>query len=138
MFQQCLAYQETIILCYGCHVEALDNRIPSTQTQTIAKAICDVLSHVVTTCVINQHHGYWLLSYALALAINLYVKFSKERLELQVEINAIEEMDMRMKVKLLGTNMRGHVIIAIKPFLDFMFFFKPIKAHNMVVLMVNL
>jgi hypothetical protein len=39
---------------------------------------------------------------ALAFVIKLYVKLSKERLELQVEI---EEMDMRMKMKQLGANM---------------------------------
>ncbi len=83
----------------------------------------------MTTCVINQRQGYWLLSYALALAIKLYVKLSKERLELQVEIDVIKEMDMRMKVKQLGTNMQGHVIIVLKPFLDFMFVFKPTKSH---------
>ncbi len=93
----------------------------------------------MTTCVIiNQHHGYWLLSYAVALAIKLHVKFSKEILELQVKIYAIEEMDMRMKVRQLGTNMRGHVNIVLKPFLDFMFVFKPTKAHNVVVFMLDL
>ncbi len=86
----------------------------------------------MTTCVIiNQHHGYWLLSYAVALAIKLHVKFSKEILELQVKIYAIEEMQ-------LGTNMRGHVNIVLKPFLDFMFVFKPTKAHNVVVFMLDL
>jgi hypothetical protein len=37
----------------------------------------------VTTCVINQYHGYWLLLDALPFAIKLYVKLSKEILELQ-------------------------------------------------------
>jgi hypothetical protein len=71
------------------------------------------------------------LSYAVALAIKLHVKFSKEILELQVKIYAIEEMQ-------LGTNMRGHVNIVLKPFLDFMFVFKPTKAHNVVVFMLDL
>jgi len=45
-------------LCYFQQTETLANKIPFTQTWTIAKAICDALSHVVKACVINQHHGY--------------------------------------------------------------------------------
>jgi hypothetical protein len=59
----------------------------------------------MTTFVINQCHGYWLLLDALASTIKLYVKLSKEILELQVEIGAIKEMDMHMKMKQLGANM---------------------------------
>lgn len=91
----------------------------------------------MTTCVVNQCHGYWLLSNALAFAIKLYVKLSKERLELQAKIDAIEKMDMHMKVKQLDANMQGQVITILKPFLNFMFSFKPTKAHNMVTLMLD-
>jgi len=60
----------------------------------------------VTTCVVNQCCGYWVLSNALAFVIKLYVKFSKEILELQAKIyDAIEEMDMHMMVKHLDANM---------------------------------
>jgi hypothetical protein len=45
------------------------------------------------------------LSNALASTIKLDVKLSKEILELQVEIDAIKEMDMHMKMKQLGANM---------------------------------
>jgi hypothetical protein len=58
-------------------------------------------------------------------------------LELQAEIDAIEKLDMCMKVKQVGANMQGQVIIIQKPFLDFMFSFKPAKAHNMVNLMLD-
>jgi hypothetical protein len=30
IFQQCLAYRSTIVMCYGHQIEALANRIPST------------------------------------------------------------------------------------------------------------
>ncbi len=59
----------------------------------------------MTACVINQCHGYWLLLDALAFVIKLYVKLSKEGLELQAEIDIIEKMDMHMKVKQLGAKM---------------------------------
>ncbi len=79
--------------------------IPSTQTWAIVKAICDVLSPIVTTCVVNRHQGYWLLIDVLSFAIKLYVKLTKDKLELQVELDASEEMDMCIKVKKLGANM---------------------------------
>jgi hypothetical protein len=68
--------------------------IPSAQTWAIVEAICDAFSLVVATCVVNQWCGYWLLSDVLAFATKLYVKLTKERLELQIEVDAIEEMDM--------------------------------------------
>lgn len=130
MFQQGLAYREAIITCYDHQIKALAKKIPLAQTWAIAKAICDILSHVVTTCVVIQCCGYWLLSDALAFAIKLYVKLSKETLELQAKIDAIEKMDMHMTMKQLGANMQGQVIIILKPFLDFIFSFKPTKAHK--------
>ncbi len=56
----------------------------------------------VIACVVHQHLMYWLLSDALTFIIKLYVKLCKEKLELQTEVDAIEEMDMRTKVKQLG------------------------------------
>jgi hypothetical protein len=56
--------------------------ILSTQTWAIAEAICDVLSPTVTTCVVNQRCGYWLLFDALAFAIKLYLRLTKEELQL--------------------------------------------------------
>jgi hypothetical protein len=44
---------------------------------------------------------------------------------------------MCMKVNQLGANMRKKVIIVLMPFLDFMFSFKPTKAHDMVVLLLG-
>jgi hypothetical protein len=41
----------------------------------------------------------------LVSAIKLYVKLTKEKLELQAKVYAFEEMDMRIKVKKLGANM---------------------------------
>jgi hypothetical protein len=91
----------------------------------------------MTTHVVNWHHGYWLVFDALAFAIKLYVKLTKDKLELQVEVDAFEEMDMCIKVKKLGANMREQVALVLRPFLDFMDCFKLFKAHNMVVLYVG-
>jgi hypothetical protein len=46
-------------------------------------------------------------------------------------------MDMHTKVKKLGANMREQIALVLRPFLDFMDFFKLFKAHNMVALMLD-
>jgi len=61
--------------------------IPSAKFWAIAEIIYDALFLVVTTCVVNQHRSYWLLSDALASTIKLYVQLSKDRLILQVEVD---------------------------------------------------
>jgi hypothetical protein len=65
------------------------------------------------------------------------VKLTKEILELQAEVDAIEKMDMCTKVKKLGANMQ-QVLHVLRPFFDFMDCFKLFKAHNMVALMLDL
>jgi hypothetical protein len=105
MFQQCLAYKVAIIMCYGHQIKVLVNKILLTQTWAIVNAICDALSPVVITCVVKHCRGYWLLLDALASTIKLYVKLSKEILKLQVEVDAIDEMDICTKVKKIGANM---------------------------------
>ncbi len=52
------------------------------------------------------------------------MKFSKERLKLQVEVDVVNEMDIYTKVKKLGANMWKQVAHVLKPFLDFMDCFK--------------
>ncbi len=101
MFQQCLIYWQAIARCYSHRSEALANKIPSTMTWVIAKAICEVL-FLVVTCVVNQHHGYWLLCNALVNTIRLYVRLKKERSNMQTKVNLATSLDMQMKVKQLG------------------------------------
>ncbi len=66
------------------------------------------------------------------------MKLTKDKLELQVELDASEEMDMCIKVKKLGANMWEQVALVVRPFLDFMDCFKHSKAHNMVAFMLDL
>jgi hypothetical protein len=56
------------------------------------------------------------------------VQFVKERLELQVEIDNVKELDVCMKVKQLGMNMQKQVNVVLQPFLNFMDFFQPTKS----------
>ncbi len=119
---------------YGHQIEALAIWIPLSQTWVIVETICEVISPIMTTCVIYQCRGYWLLSDALASTIKLYVKLSKERLELQVEIDAIEEMDMHMKMKQLGANMQRQVTIIFRLSLISCFFSNPLNLTTWLLL----
>jgi hypothetical protein len=56
---------------------------------------------------------------------------------LQAKVDVVEDMDMCMKVKQLGANMRLQVAIVLGPFLDSMDFFKLFKTYNMLVLMLD-
>jgi hypothetical protein len=53
-------------MCYNRQIEVLVNKILLAQIWAITEAICDAFCLVVTTCVINQHCRYWLLSNAFA------------------------------------------------------------------------
>ncbi len=66
------------------------------------------------------------------------MKLTKEILELQGEVDAIEKMDMCTKVKKLGANMQQQVLHVLRPFFDFMDCFKLSKVHNMVALTLDL
>jgi hypothetical protein len=107
-------------MCYSCQIGVLANKIRSAQPQTIAKVICDALSLIVSTCVFNQCHGYWLLLDVLATNIMLYVYLLKDRLDLQVEVDVAEDTYMCMKMKQLGANMQLQVAFVLGPLLDFM------------------
>ncbi len=78
------------------------NKIPFAMTWVIPEAICEALFPVVTTCVINQHCGYWLPFNALASTIRLYVKLEKEISDMQAKVNLATSSDMQMEVKQLG------------------------------------
>jgi hypothetical protein len=51
-------------------VPPLSSKIPFTKTWPIVIGICDFFSPIVTTCVINQGHEYWLLLDVLTRASN--------------------------------------------------------------------
>jgi hypothetical protein len=53
-------------------------RVPSPLTWHVFQIIIDVLSLVVSACVLNQSHGHWLLSDALNVTIFMRLKFKEE------------------------------------------------------------
>ncbi len=54
MFQDALIFQNAIALCYNMKSMALQNRVPSPQTQVVYEVIVKILSPIVYGCVLNQ------------------------------------------------------------------------------------
>jgi hypothetical protein len=52
---------------------ALQNKIPSPQTWVMAHKVLEVLTPMVTQCVLNQFRGYWSLSDVIFAAITMCV-----------------------------------------------------------------
>ena len=72
LFQETLAYRNAITLCYARQASTqLQSRVPLAIHWAVAKAVSDVLSPVVSQCVINQTRGYWLLSDAIIAAMSI-------------------------------------------------------------------
>jgi hypothetical protein len=76
------------------------------------------LNPVISTCVLNQFDGHWLLSNALAIIIILIMNMEIELLQL---FNPYKFLDLfEVKILLLHRNMRLEVIKVIKHFFDFL------------------
>jgi hypothetical protein len=54
------------------------SRVPPPLTWHISQIIVDVLSSVVSACVLNQSHGNWLLFDALNVKITMSLKLKEE------------------------------------------------------------
>jgi hypothetical protein len=52
--------------------------VPPPLTWHISSRIANYLSHIVTTCVLNQFRGHWLLSDALHATITTNLKLKKK------------------------------------------------------------
>jgi hypothetical protein len=50
----------------------MQNKIPSPQIWVMVEKINEVLTSMVTQCVLNQSRGYWLLFNAIVAAINMW------------------------------------------------------------------
>jgi hypothetical protein len=89
--------------------------------------------HVVTTCILNQSRGHWLLSNALAIVSNLIVVMEFETNPL---VNGNETFDL-FDVELHMLNMWQEVLKVINPLMEFLKNFDSYQIHNMLVLMLD-
>ncbi len=75
LFQEALQFRAIIFLCYSQQIAMkVTSCVPPLLTWHISQKIIDVLSSVVSACVLNQSRGHWLLSNALNVTITMSSK----------------------------------------------------------------
>jgi len=61
---------------------ALQQRMPKAQVWAVVEVVTSCLNPIVSTCVMNQSRGHWLLSNALTIVIALIVNMETTLLPL--------------------------------------------------------
>jgi hypothetical protein len=83
----------------------------------VAQIVVDVLSFVVTTCVLDQSHGHWLLSDALHSIRTMNTKLIEEWQNLLYFDNIMDEdFGMVIELTLLTSNIRKEVYVVLDSF----------------------
>ncbi len=79
LFQEALQYHEAIVHSYNKQIVVrISVHVPPPPTWHVAQIVVDVVSLLVTTCVLNQSHGHWLSSDALQFVITMNTKIIEE------------------------------------------------------------
>jgi hypothetical protein len=139
MFQEALQFHYAIMFCYSKHTTVrVTSRVPPPLTWHISQIVVDCLLPIVSTCVINQAHGHWLLSDALHFVISMSLKLKKEN-QIIPSFESLMEDDsiISNELHLLAFNIRGEVINVLNSFLSFLKKYENRKAHNMISLMLD-
>jgi hypothetical protein len=76
-------------------------RVPPPLTWNICHIIVDSLCPIVSTCILNQSRGHWLLSDALNSAISMSPKF-RDEIDSTTFDNLMEKMEMLLMSCLFG------------------------------------
>ncbi len=96
----------------------------------IVEAITFTLNHVVSTCVMNQTKGHWLLLYVLTITSTLTMEMKVALLELSIKPKIFDLFES--KIYYLHKNMQLEAIKVIEPFLEFLKSFDVRQVHNMM------
>ncbi len=76
------------------------------------------MNHVVTTCVMNQSQGHWLLPNALNICINLTLTLEAKVKQATDVFDALDAFDTKFII--LQNNMQTKFFKVIKPFPQFL------------------
>jgi hypothetical protein len=115
----------------------LECKILTRQIWAIEEIIVSTLALVVSSCVLNQRRGYWLLSDAFANILNLCVNLTNEGLELEIRMSFILASQFDAKLFLLTRKMQLEVTCVFVSFMDCLRQFDPKNSHMMLVLMLD-
>jgi hypothetical protein len=95
-------------------------RVPPPLTWHICYIIADSFDLVVSTCILNQSRGHWLLSDALNFAISMSLKF-REEIDLATFDNTIEEDgNVAYELSRLASNIQKEIIQVLDSFFSFL------------------
>ncbi len=111
--------------------------IPPPLTWHICQIVVDCLTPVVTTCVLNQSRGHWLLSDAFHSTIPMSLKL-KEESKNAPSFQTLMEEDIGVALELicLASNIRIEVCGVLDIFLSFLKKIDETKAHNMLTIIL--
>jgi hypothetical protein len=117
LFQKTLQYYEAIDNYYNRKTTIMISACVShPSTWHVAQIVVNVLSHVVSACVLNQYRAHWFLNYALHSAITMNTKL-KEELENALTFDNIMDEDSWMFNELtLASNIKKEVSIVFHSF----------------------
>jgi hypothetical protein len=109
----------------------MNARVPPPLTWHICRIIVDSLGPIVSTCILNQSKGHWLLNDALIFSISVSLKFRNE-IDLATFDNLMEkDGNVVYELSCLTSNIKKEVIQILDFFLSFLKNYEERKAHNM-------
>jgi hypothetical protein len=112
-------------------------RLPPPLTWHICRIIVDFFDLVVSTCILNQSRGHWLLSDALNYAISISLKFKDEIYSTTFD-NLMEKAgNVVYELSCLASNIKIIIVQVLDFFLSFLKKYGKRKAHNMPSLMLD-
>jgi hypothetical protein len=86
------------------------SHVPSPLIWHISQIIVDVLSSIVSTCFLNQFHGYWLFFDALNATITMSLKLKEKiRISSNLEDLIYDDSIGALKLSLLAFKIRREV-----------------------------
>jgi hypothetical protein len=121
------------------HAKFYENECKSTTSLTwhICRIIVDSLGPIVSTCILNQAKGHWLLNDALNFTISMNLKF-RDEIDYATFDNLMEE-DGNVVYEL--SYLAFNIIIKVQVldfFISFLKIYEKKKPHNMLFLMSDL
>jgi hypothetical protein len=96
------------------------SHVPSPLTWHISQIIVDVLSSIVSACVLNQSHGHWLLFNVLNVTITMNLKLKEEYgISLNLQDLIDDDSIVAQELSLLAFDIRREVCGILDGFLSF-------------------
>lgn len=103
----------------------------------IGRVVCDILNLVVEACIVNQIHGFRLLSDALVSIVTISVRLRVESNRREVGVPLLEVGSFDSKLEITHGQIAKADCAVLEPFLDFTRKFSRDKAHNIVAIMLD-